>query len=82
MHGFILNGDLSPVLLQNKLRKTPLNATINLFMGLLCICAIFRIKCGKENFFTCQPYASAGRVFSSVFCSCCYYIMHVVSFFQ
>ena len=41
MHGFILNGDLSPVLLQNKLRKTPLNAAINLFTGLLCLCAIF-----------------------------------------
>ena len=44
MHSFMLNRDLSPVFLLNKLRKTPLNAAINLFMGLLCVCAIFRIK--------------------------------------
>ena len=40
----MLNRDLSPVFLWNKLRKTPLNAAINLFMGLLRVCAIFRIK--------------------------------------
>ena len=44
MHSFMLNRDFSPVFLWNKVRKTPLNAAINLFMGLLCVCAIFRIK--------------------------------------
>ena len=30
--------------LWNKLKKTPLNAAINLFTGLLCVCAILRIN--------------------------------------
>ena len=44
MPSLMLNRDLSPVFLLNKLRKTPLNAAINLFVDLLCVCAIFRIK--------------------------------------
>ena len=49
MHGFILNRVLSPVFSYNKLRKTPFNAAINLFTGLLCVCAIFRIKHVAKN---------------------------------
>ena len=43
MHGFILDRGLSPVfILMKQAKKTPLNAAINLFTGLLCVCAILR----------------------------------------
>ena len=74
----MLNRDLSPVFLWNKLRKTPLNAAINLFMGLLCVCAIFRIKYVSKKISLLASQCRKSFFFNFLFMFLLYYACSVL----
>ena len=60
--------------LTKQAKKNSLNAAINLFMGLLCVCAIFRIKHVAKKNSTCTGVRLASK---EIFFATCF-ILNIV----